>query len=72
MRKYKFDEYKNEIKKNYFKNFTELEPKKTVSRRPRKKEDLAILMKMAKWKFDDWIKTGKLTIIGERKYKLGV
>lgn len=72
MRKYKFEKYKSKIKENYFKNFVELEPKKTVSRRLRKEEDLSILLKMAKWRFDDWIKTGKLKIVGERKYKLEV
>lgn len=70
MRRYKFEEYRREIKENYFRNFSELEPKRFVSRRPRKEEDLAFLIKMAKWRFENWIKTGKLKIIGERKYRL--
>ncbi len=72
MRKYKFEEYRKEIKKKIYEEFEKFESKKSVSRRPRKKEDMDLLLEIAKLRRKKWLDTGKLKIIGNRKYKFEI
>lgn len=70
MRKYNFEEYRKDIKNKFYKNFEMFESKKTISRRHRKKEDMDLLLEMAKLRRNKRLETGKLKIIGDRKYKI--
>ncbi|MFH1259978.1 MAG: hypothetical protein ABII74_09275 [Elusimicrobiota bacterium] len=72
MRKYNFEEYKKQLKIKYYRNFELLETERTISRRPRKEEDIKLLIAMSQARRKHWLETGKLKIIGERKYRLEI
>lgn len=73
MREYVFEKYKRQKKDKYYQYFKELEPEPIISicRRPRRKEDKELLLKLAKFRLKNWIKSGKLVIINDRKFKFG-
>lgn len=72
MRKYNFEQFKRQIKDTYYSNFRQLEPMRKASRRPRKAEDMEILLKMMLWRKEKWLQTGKLVELGPRRYRLKI
>lgn len=47
-------------------------PETMISHHSSKKDDFTISLEMSKRRYEDWIKTGKLKIVGERKYKIEI
>ena len=70
MRKYEFEQFKKRLKNTYYNNFRKIEPTRKPSNRPRKLEDMEILLKVIIWRKKKWLETGRLVELGPRKYKL--
>lgn len=69
MRKIDYETFVNEKKKRA-EQIWEIRGKRLPRRMPRRKEDTDALIKLDILRMKAWVKSGKLEILGPRKYRL--
>lgn len=71
MRKIDYEKFVNEKKKRAG-QIWKLRGGRLPRRRPRKKDDMDALIKLDILRMKAWLKSGKLEVLGPRKYRLNV
>ena len=71
MRKVKYQDYLAE-RSGTIKKRLELGGRRGARRKPRSNIERELLLELDKARFEDWKKTGKLEVLGPRKYKFSI